>query len=150
KAASSRISSGSIASLPSAIRPGLPCVRADHLRQALDGQAVSLDAEPADHGLGAARHIGAMAEALTRVNVADMNLDGRERHAEDGVEQGDRGVRIAAWIDDDAGSLGASRLVNRLDDLALMIGLAELDAQPMSGGAFPAQRLDVGEGGMAV
>src|SRR6266545_2981537 len=45
--------------------------RADHRGKPDDRQPITLDAEPADDGSGAARHIGMMAEALPRVNIAE-------------------------------------------------------------------------------
>ena len=68
---------------------------------------------------------------------------------QDGVEDRDRRVREGARIDDDAGRLLA-RLLQPIDDVALVVGLPERDRKSMALGAGAAERLDVGERAAAV
>ena len=59
-----------------------------------------------------------------------MNFgDGQRRNGADGVVNSDRGVAVGAWIDDDAGGLVASFL-DPVDEVALMVRLAEIDLEP--------------------
>ena len=91
-----------------------------------------------------------VAEFLALVNVGDVHLDGRQLHREDRVEDRDRGRGVAGRIDDDARRLLALGVVKGIDDLALVVRLAEvhLEAEALRGVA--AQRLDVGQRRMPV
>src|SRR3546814_14944804 len=84
-----------------------------------------------DHGVGHLRHIGVMSEGLAPMNVGEMHLDQREADREEGIHDGDRGVRIGARIDYDA-VVAAARALDPSDQLALAVGLAAL------GGKAPA------------
>ena len=75
-------------------------------------------------------------------------LDHRPVGAAQRVEDGDRGVGVAAGIDDDAGE--AVRLLDPVDELPLAVALAEIDLEIERGGAGRGAPLDVGQGRRAV
>ena len=91
-----------------------------------------------------------MPETLAGVDVADMHFDGRDFHRDQRVVQRDRGVRIAAGIDDDADRLLRMRLVDEIDQLAFAVGLPAIGLQAELRRRFRAQLLDIGERRMAV
>ncbi len=66
------------------------------------------------------------------------------------IVQRDRGVRIAAGVDDDAGHLPGMRLVDEVDQLALAVGLAAIRLQAELRCGFHAQLFDIGERRMAI
>src|ERR1044072_1426616 len=73
-----------------------------------------------------------------------MHLDHRQFGGVQRSEQGDRGVRIGAGIDHDAGITFACRL-DAVDQRALVVALEELDFYPQTVGFGTAGLLDVGE-----
>jgi len=91
-----------------------------------------------------------MTEIVAGVDIADVHFDGRNFHCRQSVVQGDRGVRIAAGIDDDPGGLFGVGLVDEIDQFALAIGLPAIGLQPELCRGVGAQFLDVGERRMAV
>ena len=70
-----------------------------------------------------------MPEALAGVDIADMHFHSRDFHRDQRVVQRDRGVRIAAGIDDDAGRLLGMRLVDEVDQFAFAVGLPAIRRQ---------------------
>ena len=64
--------------------------------------------------------------------------------------QRDRGVRIAAGIDDDAGRLLGMGLVDEVDQFAFAVGLPAIGVQAELRGGVRAELLDVGERGVAI
>ena len=70
-----------------------------------------------------------MPETLAGVDVADVHFDGRDLHPDQCVVQRDRGVGIAAGIDDDAGHLLDAGLVDEVDQLAFAVGLTAIGMQ---------------------
>ena len=62
----------------------------------------------------------------------------------DRVVDGDRGVGVGPGIDDDARGLVAG-LVDPVDQIAFMVGLAEIDGKPELFAGGPAVIFDVGE-----
>src|SRR5215468_9101492 len=66
---------------------------------------------------------------FAREDVADVHLDHRHRDRRNRVADRDRGVGISARIDDDAGGLAGGGPVDQIDDLALVVRLAELDRE---------------------
>ena len=90
-----------------------------------------------------------VAEAFALVDVRDVDLDHRPVEGLERVKDGDGGMGEGGRIDDDARG-GVPRLVDPVDQLALVVGLPEVDDQPVRGGGRDAQCLDVGEGGGAV
>src|SRR5216684_3565715 len=141
---SSRTSSGSTSILRLNIKSRASLLLAQERRQPFDGKRVALRAEAADHGTGGFRDIGIVPETFTGVNVADMNLDGRQLHAENRIQDRDRGA-VARGVDHDARRLVFPCLLNPVDEFALAVGLAEFDriAVPLRG--LCAKLLDVGK-----
>ena len=85
-----------------------------------------------------------MAERLAGVDVREMDLDYRQFRDQQRIAQRDRGVGEAGGVDDDAVGVVA-RLVDPLDELALVVALAELDRDVELGRALLARDLDVAE-----
>src|SRR3546814_10688416 len=86
-----------------------------------------------------------MSEGLAPMNVGEMHLDQREADREEGIHDGDRGVRIGARIDYDA-VVAAARALDPSDQLALAVGLAALGGKAPALGMAAAALLDIGEG----
>src|SRR5262249_17091891 len=155
KAVSSRIASSSIAILRSEPSCDLGATAsalgrcADHGGKPADCECVAADAEAADHRARGLRNIGIVAEALARVDVGDVDLDHRNAGREDGVEDRDRGGGVAPRIEHDAHRLLA-RLLDPIDQRALVIRLAKLDPKAEALGRLAAQPLDVGKRGVSV
>src|SRR5262249_41602478 len=135
-----RSSATASALAPSGDQPGQP----------LDRQRVALDAEAAQARPRHRRDMGAMAEALARKDVADVDLDNGQLDRGDRVANGDRGVGVGAGIDDDAGGLVGGGLVDQVDELALVVRLAEFELEPVARGGVAAELLHVLEGRTAV
>ena len=104
-----------------------------------DGQRVALHPASRDHALGAERDVGVVAEAFTLVDVRDVHLDHWPLERVQRVEDRDGGVGEGAGVDDDAGG-PVPRLVDPVDQLALVVGLLQLDL-------VPGLRCDGGAGG---
>ena len=86
-----------------------------------------------------------MAKGFARVDVGEMHFDDRQRrNRAHRVVDGDRGVGVGAGIDDDAGGLLAGFL-DPVDEIALVVGLAEIDLQPEPRAGLLAVGLDVGQ-----
>ena len=100
-----------------------------------------------ERGLGGE---GMMTEILAGVNIADVHFDGRNFRRHQGIMQRDRGVRIAAGVDDDPGRLVGMRLVDEIDQFGFAAGLPAIGFQAELRGGVGAKFLDIGEGGMAV
>src|SRR5471032_2786551 len=78
-----------------------------------------------------------------------MHLDDRQSRRSQRVQNGDRAVRIGAGVDDD--SVGAlPRLVDPVDEQALVVGLTKLDRHRERLGALQTSLLDVGQGLVAI
>src|SRR6202022_4933779 len=96
---------------------------ADFGGEAVDREPVAVDAEAAKRSEGGLGGEGMMSETLAGVNIADVHFDGWNFHRDQRVMQRDRGVGIAAGIDDDAHSPLRMRLVDEIDQLAFAVGL---------------------------
>src|SRR5581483_11404190 len=107
-------------------------------------QLVAVRAEPEYSAVGGEADIGVVAKALAPENVRQMHFDDRQVGGVERVEHGDRGVGQRAGVEDDA-VRGVARLVNPVDELAFVIGLAALDRQVERAGAGEAALLDIGE-----
>src|SRR5687767_12491877 len=92
----------------------------------IQAEQVAHGPETTDHADGDGRYERAMAKALASMNIRQVDLDRRSAAAGDGITERDRGVGVGAGIDDDAGSL-RSRLVDPVDQMSLMVRLAEGD-----------------------
>src|SRR5947207_3356131 len=75
--------------------------------------------------------------------IADVHLDDRKLHGENGVEYSNRCRRVTGRIEHDARGFLLRRLLNPVDDLALMVRLAKLERQPEAFGSVAAQLLDI-------
>ena len=71
---------------------------------------------------------GLVTKRLARLRVRDVHLDGWQTSCGNAVSQRHRGVGEAAGIDDDPVETVA-RLVQPVDELAFLIGLAALDCR---------------------
>src|SRR6202011_2353851 len=83
---------------------------ADFGGKTVDGEPVAIDPEAAQRREGGPGGEGMMPKILAGVNVADVHFNRRNFNPDDGVVQCDRGVRITAGVDDDAGRLLLARL----------------------------------------
>ena len=112
-------------------------------------QRIAAHAQAADHADRGLGNVGVLTEFLAAVDIGDVHLDHREIAGEQRVHQGDRGGGVAGRIDHDA--LGAAAaFLHPGDQLALAVGLAEVDGEAEAVGGFGAQLLDVVERGAAV
>lgn len=68
-----------------------------------------------------------MSKLLTGMDVGKMDLDGRYRDTTDGITEGNAGVRVGAGVDDQPCDPIGARLVDPIDQGALVIGLKGLD-----------------------
>src|SRR5688572_27216196 len=102
---------------------------ADFGGKAGDREPVTVDAETAQRREGGPGGEGMMTEAFAGVDVAEMHFDGGNLHCHQGVMQRDRGVRIAAGVDDDAGGLLGMGLVDEIDQFALAVGLPAIGGE---------------------
>ena len=100
----------------------------------LDRQLVALRPEPADDAGGGKAHIRMMPEALAPEDIRQMHLDDRQVGGIERVEDRDRRMGESAGVEDDAVG-GLARLVDPIDQLALVVGLAEIDRQVERRGA---------------
>ena len=82
-----------------------------------------------------------MAEGLARKNVGEMHLDDRHAGGANGIVKGDRGVAVGAGIEDDA---ARRRLLNPVDENALVIALPEIDGEAEPAAGIQAIDLDLG------
>src|SRR5207302_1107822 len=93
--------------------------------------------------------IGMVAKALAPEDVREVDLDDRQIGSEKGVEHRDRSVGKRARVEDD--SLGCfTSLLDPIDQLTFVIGLAEVDLEVECCGAGRAALLDVAERVMAI
>src|ERR1700747_3344435 len=90
-----------------------------------------------------------MTKALAAENVRQMHLDDRQFGGEKRVEHCHRGVGQRPGIENDAVG-GFARLLDPVDELALVIGLPTLELQFERCGADEASLLDVGQSIMAI
>src|SRR6185312_14688144 len=112
--------------------------QARHRRQR---QLVALAAEAADDPARGAAYEGIVAEFLAAEDVREMHLDDRQGGGGERVEDGYGGVGIGAGVEDDA--VGAlPRLLDPVDELALVVRLAEIDRKTDAGGTVEAGILD--------
>ena len=79
--------------------------RADPGGKAVDREPVAINSEAAEACEGGSCRERVMAEVLARMDIADVNFDGRDLHRDQRIMKCNRGVRVAAGVDDDAGRL---------------------------------------------
>ena len=83
-----------------------------------------------------------MAKALAAEDVREMHLDHRQVGGEERVEHRDRGMGQGAGVQDDP-VRRLARLLDPVDELAFVVGLAKLDLQVEIARARDAAALDV-------
>ena len=110
-----------------------------------DRQPIAVDAETRKHRDGGHGGEGVVTEALAGVDIADVHLDGGDRHRLQRVMQCDRGMGIGAGVDDDAGGIVRMRLMDEVDQFALMVGLSAIGRQSELRGGLFAELFDIGE-----
>ena len=90
-----------------------------------------------------------VAKALTRVHIADVQLDQRNARALDGIEQRHAGVGVGPGIEHHARqfarSVHATGLVNPVHQRALVVALVKAQRKPVAGTGGGAQLLYIGE-----
>src|SRR5437870_1946059 len=70
-----------------------------------------------------------MPELFSRVDVREMDFNGRDAHCRNGIPQGNARVSISSRIEDNNIKVPFS-LLNPSDKLAFKIGLPEIDFSP--------------------
>src|SRR5215472_1839368 len=108
----------------------------------VERQQIALRAEPHDDAGGDQAHIGMMPPLFAAMDVREVHLDDGYLHELQRIVDGDRGVREPRRVDHDAvGALPG--LLDPVDDLALVVRLAEIDVEPELARALGACSLDV-------
>src|SRR6188508_3234026 len=72
--------------------------------------------------------IGALPEALARMNVREMHLDERNLHGEQRVPERDARVREPGGVEDDEGHVTRGRLMDACDQVGLRVALERGEA----------------------
>src|SRR5690606_14505079 len=90
-----------------------------------------------------------MTEALTLIDIGDVNFDHRHIERRQRVMDGNRGVRISARIEDEAARL-LPCLMDPVHKLALMVGLAADNGKAQRLRPRGYLLLDIGKRGRAV
>ena len=135
--------------LPSSHRGASPASASIRLAIASKRQLVALRPEPEDAAIRREADIGMMPEALAPEDVGQMHLDDRHVGGLERVVDGDRGMGQRAGVEDDAvGRL--ARLLDPVDELAFVVGLAEIDRQVERLRARQAALLDIGQRVIAI
>ena len=91
-----------------------------------EGEAVAVEAEAGDDASADRGEQRFVAEGLTRVDVADVDLDDRGGDGGDGISDSDRCVGIATGIQDNAAVVKA-HLLQPVHDFALDVTLVNVD-----------------------
>src|SRR5262245_4640156 len=91
-----------------------------------------------------------MAPGLAREDVRDVHLDRRNAHRLEGVMDRNRRGGEACAVDDDAGGLFRTGLLDTVDQLALVIGAMKLDREAMALAGLAAELLHILDGGAAI
>lgn len=92
----------------------------------MEGEAVAVEAKAGDDTLANGRQERLVAERLTAVDVADVNLDHGGGDGSDGIGDGDRRVGVATGIQDDA-AVVKSHLLQAVHNLPLDVALIDVD-----------------------
>lgn len=114
----------------------------DPAGERLKGELVAVDPATDDHSGRDGRNVGVMPKAFTRVNVGDVDFDDRHVGGLDRVHNGDRGMRIGARVQDDP-LRGGAGLLDPVDQIALVVGLPQLDFEAKTSGDGAGPGLDV-------
>src|ERR1700680_164685 len=92
------------------------------INQELHSQEIAGESKTRDHATGGASGDTLRPEFLTRVNVGDVDLDGRQCEGLETVEQRQRGMRQGARIDHDS-ERARPLLLKEVDELAFVVAL---------------------------
>ena len=92
----------------------------------MEGEAVAVEAEAGDDALADGRQERLVAERLTAVDVADVNLYHGGGDGSDGIGDGNRRVGVTTGIQDDA-AVVKSHLLQAVHDFPLDITLIDVD-----------------------
>src|SRR3982751_5661955 len=103
-------------------------LRLGEVRDVPDGESIAMRAEARQDSGRGQRDVGVVPEGFALVDVRDVALDHRDFAGVERVQDGDRGVREGAGVDDDAGG-GDAVLVDRVDDLVFAVALAEVEVK---------------------
>lgn len=87
---------------------------------------IAMEALAGDGGKAGQAGVAYLAEVLSLLDGADVDLDGGDGDGFEGVEDRHAGVRVGSRVDDDAVDLAVG-LLNLVDDAALVVGLEDLD-----------------------
>ena len=88
-----------------------------------DALPVAVDAVADDRVLRNERHVGVVSEGLAGGDVGDVHLHRRNCGRLEGVENCDARVRVGGGVHHDAVDAVEPRLLDAVDDGALMVGL---------------------------
>src|SRR5262249_55450784 len=89
-------------------------------------------------------------KVLTRMDVRNVHLDHWHVHGLDRVMDRDRSMRVSAWIEHDAYGFFRARLLDPVDQLALVVRLPEFEREFVRRRGLPAERFHVFQRGAAV
>ena len=92
----------------------------------MEGEAVAVEAETGDDALANGRQERLVAERLTAVDVADVNLDHGSGDGSDSIGDSDRRVGVTAGIQDDA-AVVKTHLLQAVHNLPLDVALIDVD-----------------------
>ena len=70
-----------------------------------------------------------LAKLLTCVDIRQMHFDEGDRHAEEGIAQGDTRVRECAGVDNNETNILGSSRMDRIDELVLSVALERCERQ---------------------
>lgn len=112
-------------------------------------QKIRIGTEPADLPSAHRRDHRPVPEFLPGMNVGKMDLHHRDLHSGNGVSQGNAGVSVRGGVEDH-GVKWATRRLEPLHQLALMIGLTKFDDCIQFPGPLTHLVFNVGQGRTAI
>src|ERR1700730_2695667 len=95
--------------------------------------------DAADRDVGQIRMVS---KSFACEHVAEMHFDERYGHREEGVAQGNTGVRVAAWVDDHERNAFVLRGMNLRNQLVLRIALESGQGMAVGHSELPEPALD--------
>src|SRR4051794_2752784 len=113
------------------------------------GELVAMRAEARQDAGRGERHVGVMPEGFALVDVRDVALDHGNFAGVQRVQDGDRGMRESAGVDDNPGGDDAV-FVDRVDDFVFAVALAEVDLKAEFTREASALGFDIRQGLMPV
>src|SRR5689334_7973128 len=100
----------------------------DETRHRGKRQHIAMATEAADDAMCGGAHVRCVAKRFSAVNIRQMYLDHRQLRRLERVEDSDRSVCVGAGVEDNAVGILTS-LLDPVDQLAFVVGLAEIDRQ---------------------